>query len=141
MGAVMVSNWIHYHMRLFEPHWYGPPELIEECLSLMEKNGGEDISFRQYVIDFVNNSKHYDNFHIPDNRIYYFLAKNTEAKTSLSGIMKEWNTFVSKRPRNQMDEEVTFEHGKMWIPSGPQEVLNDDWKARILREFEEYKKS
>lgn len=103
----------------------------------MEKNGEEDKSFRQYVIDFVNNSKDYDNFYIPDNRIGYFLAKNLEAKTSLSGIMKEWN---AKIPR-QTDKEITFEHGKMWIPSGKQEMVNEDWKASILREFEEYKKS
>lgn len=84
MGAVMNSYWIQYSMRLFEPQWFGSPESIEKCLARMEANGGEDASFRQYVIDFCN--AHDDAYWVPDKRKYNFLAKNLEARTKLSDL-------------------------------------------------------
>ena len=87
MGAIMHSYWIQYHMRLFEPQWFGGAERIEKCLSRMESNGGEDSSFRQHVIDLVNNSGKDDPYWMPDKRKYNFLCKNLEARTTLRDIV------------------------------------------------------
>lgn len=89
MGAIIASLWINYNMRLFEPQYYGTPDCIEECLSLMELNGDEDKSFRQHVSDFVKNKFDGDNFHVNDKRVYNFLCKNMENKTSLMPVVKK----------------------------------------------------
>jgi len=96
MGMVLFSIWRHYSGRLLEPQYYGEEaneftkeimgyeiKTIEEFLSEAEKNAGEDESFREHVISYIEKCKDkgLDQFWDgTDKRIYNFLCKNMEAK-------------------------------------------------------------
>ena len=99
MGAVRQGVWINYSMRIMEPELWNEENIaklkesgfgfpsnaikpVEEYLSEMENQGGEDKSFREHVKFHIEkwNKLDDDPYWNFDERIYNFVNKVAESR-------------------------------------------------------------